>query len=116
MKDLLLYIVKNIVDDPDSVSVYEVEKDDATVMENQGGARRYGQGNRPSGPRGEGHPLNHEIGRNAAERRGFGRDNRLKQTAGRGNPPRFVYMKVCEIINRVKDVTLCRTGSYRRGG
>ena len=33
MKDLILYIAQNLVDDPDSVSVQEVEGDDSTVFE-----------------------------------------------------------------------------------
>ncbi len=33
MKDLLLYIAKNLVDDPDAVTVTEVERDNETVLE-----------------------------------------------------------------------------------
>jgi len=33
MKDLLLYIAKNLVDDPDAVTVTEIEKDNETVLE-----------------------------------------------------------------------------------
>ncbi|MGI5971643.1 MAG: KH domain-containing protein [Oscillospiraceae bacterium] len=33
MKDLILYIAQNLVDDPDSVSVTEVEGEDGTVFE-----------------------------------------------------------------------------------
>ena len=33
MKDLLLYIAKNLVDNPDSVTVTEVERDSETVLE-----------------------------------------------------------------------------------
>ena len=33
MKDLLLYIARNLVDDPDSVTVTEKEYEDETVLE-----------------------------------------------------------------------------------
>ena len=33
MKELLLYIAKNLVDDPDAVTVTEVDKDSETVLE-----------------------------------------------------------------------------------
>jgi predicted RNA-binding protein YlqC (UPF0109 family) len=33
MKELLLYIVKNLVENPDAVSVNEVEKENALVLE-----------------------------------------------------------------------------------
>ena len=33
MKELLLYMAKNLVDDPDSVTVTEVEGDDGKVLE-----------------------------------------------------------------------------------
>lgn len=33
MKELLLYIAKNLVDNPDSVTVTEVENNDETVLE-----------------------------------------------------------------------------------
>jgi len=33
MKDLILYIAQNLVEDPDSVSVTEVEGEDGTVFE-----------------------------------------------------------------------------------
>lgn len=33
MKELLLYIAKNLVDSPDSVTVTEVERDNETVLE-----------------------------------------------------------------------------------
>ena len=33
MKELLLYMAKNLVDDPESVSVTEVEGDDGKVLE-----------------------------------------------------------------------------------
>ncbi|MGI6576850.1 MAG: KH domain-containing protein [Eubacteriales bacterium] len=33
MKNLLLYIAKNIVDNPDAVTVTEVERGDSTVLE-----------------------------------------------------------------------------------
>ncbi len=33
MKDLLLYIAKNLVDNPDAVTVTEVERDSETVLE-----------------------------------------------------------------------------------
>ena len=33
MKELLLYMAKNLVDDPDSVSVTETVNDDGTVLE-----------------------------------------------------------------------------------
>ena len=33
MKELLLYMAKNLVDDPESVTVTEVETDDGTVLE-----------------------------------------------------------------------------------
>lgn len=33
MKELLLYIVKNLVENPDAVSVNEVERDNALVLE-----------------------------------------------------------------------------------
>jgi len=33
MKDLLLYIAKNLVDDPDSVTVTEIEGENETVLE-----------------------------------------------------------------------------------
>ena len=33
MKELLLYMAKNLVDDPESVSVIEVEGDDGKVLE-----------------------------------------------------------------------------------
>jgi predicted RNA-binding protein YlqC (UPF0109 family) len=33
MKDLLLYIAKNLVDNPDSVTVTEVERESETVLE-----------------------------------------------------------------------------------
>ncbi|HHU05220.1 MAG TPA: KH domain-containing protein [Clostridiales bacterium] len=33
MKELLLYIAKNLVDDPDAVTVTEVDKESETVLE-----------------------------------------------------------------------------------
>lgn len=33
MKELLLYVAKNLVDDPDSVTVNESRSDDGTVLE-----------------------------------------------------------------------------------
>lgn len=33
MKELLLYIAKNLVDDPEAVSVTETQDDDGTVLE-----------------------------------------------------------------------------------
>ena len=33
MKELLLYMAKNLVDDPDAVSVTEVDGEDGTVLE-----------------------------------------------------------------------------------
>lgn len=33
MKELLLYVAKNLVDNPDSVSVNEVERENETVLE-----------------------------------------------------------------------------------
>ena len=33
MKDLLLYIAKNLVDNPDDVTVTEVERDDELILE-----------------------------------------------------------------------------------
>ena len=33
MKELLLYMAKNLVDDPESVTVTEVEGDDGKVLE-----------------------------------------------------------------------------------
>ena len=33
MKDLLIYIAKNLVENPDAVSVTEVEKEDGLVLE-----------------------------------------------------------------------------------
>ena len=33
MKDLILYIAQNLVDDPDAVTVTEVEGDESTVFE-----------------------------------------------------------------------------------
>lgn len=33
MKDLLLYMAKNLVDDPDSVTVVETESEDGKVLE-----------------------------------------------------------------------------------
>ena len=32
MKDLLLYVARNLVDDPDSVTVIETESDDGSVL------------------------------------------------------------------------------------
>ena len=33
MKDLLLYIAKNLVDNPDDVTVTEIERDDELILE-----------------------------------------------------------------------------------
>ena len=33
MKELLLYMAKNLVDDPDSVTVTEIENEDGKVLE-----------------------------------------------------------------------------------
>ncbi len=33
MKDLLLYVAKNLVDNPDAVTVTETERDDSVVLE-----------------------------------------------------------------------------------
>lgn len=46
MKELLLYIAKNLVDDPDQVTVTESEGEDGKVLQLHVAPGRHGQGHR----------------------------------------------------------------------
>ena len=53
MKELLLYMAKNLVDDPDAVTVTETSDEEGKVLELRG---RHGQGDRPPGTDRQGDP------------------------------------------------------------
>ena len=67
MKELLLYMAKNLVDNPDSVSVTEIEGE-TTVLELRVAPEDIGQAHRPSGPYHE--KSNHCQVKSVAQRNG----------------------------------------------
>ena len=83
MKELLLYIARNLVDDPDAVSVTEVQGPPGTDAGAARRPRRHGKGHRPAGPHRQGDPDRHPGLRPAHRPEGFRRHRRLKLTVRR---------------------------------
>ena len=87
MKELLLYIARNLVDDPEAVSVTEVEGPQELTLEPRVAPRRHGKGHRPAGPHRQGDPDCHPVLCPAHRPEGFRRYCRLNRSSGGPLPP-----------------------------
>lgn len=86
MKELLLYIARNLVDDPEAVSVTEVEGPQELTAE-RASPRRTWKGHRPAGPHRQGDPDCHPVLCPAHRPEGFRRYCRLNRSSGGPLPP-----------------------------
>ena len=80
MKDLLLYIARNLVEDPDAVSVTEIQGDQELTLELRVAPDDMGKGHRPSGPYRQGDPDFDPLLRPAHRPESFGGYRRLKNS------------------------------------